>query len=72
MKSLALCLHEYKIDPAYYCPNPGLAFDACLKYTNVKLELLTDEDMHLMFEKGIRGRVFRRLYINMLLQIINI
>ena len=52
-----LCLHEYKLDPAYYCTTPGLAFDACLKYTNVKLELLTDKDMHLMFEKGIRGGV---------------
>ena len=51
------CLHEYKLDPAYYCTTPGLAFDACLKYTNIKLELLTDEEMHLMFEKGIRGGV---------------
>ena len=50
-----LCLHEYKLDPAYYCTTPGLAFDACLKYTNVKL--LTDKDMHSMFEKGIRGGV---------------
>ena len=50
-----LCLHEYKLDPAYYCTTPGLAFDACLKYANVKL--LTDKDMHLMFEKGIRGGV---------------
>ena len=52
-----LCLQEYKLDPAYYCATHGLAFDACLKYTNVKIELLTDEDMHLMFEKGIRGGV---------------
>ena len=52
-----LCLRECKLDTAYYCTTPGLAFDACLKYTNVKLELLTDEDMHLMFEKGIRGGV---------------
>ena len=52
-----LCLHEYKLNPAYHCTTPGLAFDACLKYTNVKLELLTDEEMHLMFEKGIRGGV---------------
>ena len=52
-----LCLREYNLDPAYYCTTPVLAFDAYLKYTNVKLELLTDEDMHLMFEKGIRGGV---------------
>ena len=52
-----LSLHEYKLDPAYYCTTLWLAFDACLKYTNVKLELLTDKDMHLVFEKGIRGGV---------------
>ena len=52
-----LCLLEYKLDPAYYCTTPGLAFDACLKYTNEKLELLTDKDAHLMFEKGIRRGV---------------
>jgi len=34
-----------------------LAWDACLKKTDVKLELLNDVDMLLMFEKGIRGRV---------------
>ena len=54
-----LCLREYKLDPAYYCTTPGLAFDAFLKYTNVKLELLTDENMHLMFEKGIRGGILQ-------------
>ena len=31
-----LCLHEYKLDPAYYCTAPGLTLNACLKYTNVK------------------------------------
>ena len=57
-----LCLHEYKLDPAYYCTTPGLAFDACLKYTNEKLELLTDKDAHLMFEKGIRRGVSQVVY----------
>ena len=52
-----LCLREYKLDPAYYCRTPGLAFDVFLKYTIVKLELITDENMHLMFEKGIRGGI---------------
>ena len=33
-----LCLREYKLNPAYYCTTLGLALDACLKYTNVKLE----------------------------------
>ena len=50
-----LCLKEYKLDPAYFCTTPGLAFEACLKMTEVELELLIDIDMVLLFEKGIRG-----------------
>ena len=52
-----LCLKEYKLDPAYFCTTPGLAFEACLKMFKVELELLTDIDMVLMFEKGIRGGI---------------
>ena len=36
---------------------PGLAWQACFKKTEVKLELLTDYDMLLMIEKGIKGRI---------------
>ena len=39
-------------DPAHYFTAPGLSWDAALKMTKVKLELLTDVDMHLMVEKG--------------------
>ena len=52
-----ICMENYKLDPAHYYTAPGLAWDACLKTTHVKLELLTDVDMLLMVEKGIRGGV---------------
>ena len=52
-----ICLDNYKLDPAHYFTAPGLAWDACLKITNVKLELLSDIDMLLMIEEGIRGGV---------------
>ena len=52
-----ICIKNYKLDPAHYYTAPGLAWDACLKMTGVKLELLSDIDMLLMVEKGIRGGV---------------
>ena len=53
-----ICLENYKLDPAHYFTAPGLAWDAALKETKVELELLTDIDMLLMVEKGIRGGVY--------------
>ena len=52
-----LCLKIYGLDPVYYFTTPGLAWDACLKMTDIDLELLSDPDMLLMFEKGIRGGI---------------
>ena len=45
----------YELYPAYCLSAPGLAWQACLKKTGVKIELLTDINMLLMVEKGIRG-----------------
>ncbi|KAF4531795.1 hypothetical protein B566_EDAN017337 [Ephemera danica] len=52
-----LCLRDYKLDPAWYFTVPGLAWDAALRHTKVSLDLLTDVDMMLLFEKGIRGGI---------------
>ena len=52
-----ICLKNYELDPAHYYTAPGLAWDAALKVTDVNLELLSDIDMLLMIEKGIRGGV---------------
>ena len=50
-------IKNYNLDPVHYYTAPGLAWDAALKLTEVKLELLSDPDMLLMVEKGIRGGV---------------
>ena len=52
-----ICIKNYNLDPAHYYTAPDLAWDAALKVTEVKLELLSDIDMLLMVEKGIRGGV---------------
>ncbi|KAK3801763.1 hypothetical protein RRG08_043778 [Elysia crispata] len=48
---------QYGLDPAHYYTSPGLSWDALLKKTEVKLELLTDYDQHLFIEKGMRGGI---------------
>ena len=45
-----MCLDIYGLDPVYFVSAPGLAWQACLKKTGVKLELITDYDMLLMIE----------------------
>ena len=57
-----MCLKVYELDPAHFLSLPGLAWQACLKKTNIKLELLTDYDMLLMVEEGIRGRICHSIH----------
>ena len=52
-----MCLEIYELDPVYFVSALALAWQACLKNIKVKLELLTDYDMLLMVEKGIRGEI---------------
>ena len=56
------CIEIYGLDPAHFLSAPGLAWQACLKKTEVKLELLTDNDMLLMFEEGTRGEMCQATY----------
>ena len=56
------CTEIYELDPAHFLSAPGLAWQACLKKTEVKLELLTDIDMLLMVEKGIRGGICHAIH----------
>ena len=56
------CLKVYELHPAHFLSLPGLAWQACLKKTNIKLELLTDYDMLLMGEEGIRGGICHSIH----------
>ena len=61
MRTLEIC-EIYELDPAKFLPAPGLAWQAALKKNKVKLDLLTDIDILLMVEKGIRGGKCHSIY----------
>ena len=54
-----MCLKDYGLDPAYYISASNFSWDACLKYTGIELELITEEqqDMYLLFEMAKRGGI---------------
>ena len=51
------CQQYYELDPAHYFTTPGLSWDAMLKTTETKLELMSDVDMFQFIEKGMRGGI---------------
>ena len=57
-----MCLKVYELDPVHFFSLPRLAWQACLKKTNVKVELLTDYDMLLMVEEGIKGGICHSIH----------
>ena len=57
-----MCIKVYELDPAHFLSLPGLVWLACLKKTNVKLELLTDYDMLLMVDEGISGGICHSIH----------
>ena len=57
-----MCIKVYELDPVHFLSLPRLAWQACLEKTNVKLELLTDYDMLLMVEEGIRGGICHSIH----------
>ena len=57
-----MCIKVYELEPAHFVSLPGLAWQAYLKKTNIELELLTDYDMLLMVEKGIRGGICHSIH----------
>ena len=62
LKISEICLNIYELDLVYFVSAPGLAWKACLKRTEVELQLLTDYDIILIIEKGIRGGICQSTY----------
>lgn len=52
-----LCQQIYSLDPAWFFTLPQLSWNAMLKYTKIKLDVIKDIDMVQFFEKGIRGGI---------------
>ena len=57
-----MCLEIYELDPAKFLAALGLAWQAALKKTKVKLDLRTDIDLLLMTKKGITGGICHSIY----------
>ena len=51
------CKKAYGLEALHYYTSPGLAWDAMLKITKVKLDLISDPNMYMMIENGIRGGI---------------
>ena len=56
------CIEIYGLDPAHFLSAPGLAWQACLKKSEVKLELLTEVAMLSMVEKGSRDGICHAIH----------
>ena len=52
-----VCKKVYGLEALHYCTSPGLALDAMLKITKVKLDLISAPNMYMMIENGIRGGI---------------
>ena len=57
-----MCIKINKLDPVKKFLAPGLAWPAALRKAKVELDLLTDVDMLLIVEKGIRGGICHSTY----------
>ena len=62
LQTFEICLEIYELGTVYVLTAPRLAWQAALKKTRVKLDLLTDAEMLLMVEKGTRGGTFHAIH----------
>ena len=62
LQTFEICLEIYELDTVHVLTAPRLVWQATLKKTRVKFVLLTDAEMLLMAEKGIRGGTFHAIH----------
>ena len=65
-------LNNYRLRPSHYLSAPGLSWDAIRKITKIELELISDRDMYIFFEKGTREVEFLIFLIDIAKPTINI
>ena len=51
------CHYEYDLEPLYYFSTPHFTFDAFLRFSGCRLELLTDVNHYLFLSRAIRGGI---------------
>ena len=56
-KFINVCLGDYGLEPCHYFSSPGLSCDAMLKMTGIQLGKVSNIDVHVFLEKGMRGGV---------------
>ena len=56
-RDLSLEPHRFRLDPAHFVSTPQMAWDATLKITWAKLDLIYDKAMYMMIESGMRGGI---------------
>ena len=49
------CIADYNLVPAHYFSSLHFTYDAFLRYSGVKLDLLTDINQYFCLERGIQG-----------------
>ena len=51
------CLKTYHLDPGSFLTLPSLAWQACLKVSNVQLDLIINSELLLMTEEAVKGGI---------------
>ena len=48
-------MKEFELDPLHFVSLPSLCWQACMKVTDLRVELITDSDMYLMWQRAKFG-----------------